>query len=151
MTLALMGLYSFWRWASLCCLQFHYGFVRKLVYLLITYTGGLRSSDPKSPARVTQVLIVEREGEEWNVYAEGNANSKNVKSNYGTNKGSGELCQVLFLASVAQLVQEYYGHPLPVWDSEELLEGFSVLDLSPSHSLPSKKENGKEDIRRKHF
>ena len=66
---------------------------------------------------------------------------KNVKSNYGTNEGSGELCQVLFLATVAQLVQEFYGRPLLAGDFEELLEGFSVLNVRPPPTpFPPKKK-----------
>ena len=64
------------RWASLCRLQFHYGFVGKLVYLLITYTGGFGCADPKSAAKVTQVTLYRRRGRMKCLRGGGNANAK---------------------------------------------------------------------------
>lgn len=48
----------FWTPSSLYRLLFHYGFVGKLVYLLITYTGGLR----RNAARITQVSLYSARG-----------------------------------------------------------------------------------------
>lgn len=113
MTPALMDCIAFLRWASLCRLQFHYGFVGKLVYLLITYTGGLRSSDPELAARVTQVSLYGRK-RRMLCLREGGPHMLNVKSNYRTSKRCAQLCQVfIFSWRVAAEAYACWGGCIP--------------------------------------